>query len=86
MDREIPDLSCNAKREIEQMLTEMAANGERRKVKEIRKLIDKQDEELAPMERKLIEVWMQLAIMVFGRVTWYATNKMITRYLWGFLY
>ena len=82
MERDIqPDFGVNAKKEIEDLLDELAIKKEYKVRSEILKSINKQDEELAQMERQLLNVSMRLTVMCIGRTAWWIAGKMIYKYL-----
>ena len=71
----------NPKREIEEILDELAMKGELKERKEILKCIKKQDAELAHMERKLIDMSAMLVIMTVGALTRVFTSRMMNKYI-----
>ena len=80
MEREL-QLNANPKKEIEDMLDELAMKGEHKTRGEILKSIKKQDEELAYLERRLMDLSVMIIVMGVGAITRYITGKMILKYL-----
>ena len=80
MEREI-QFNANPKKEIEAMLDELAHKGEHKTRGEILKSIKKQDEELAQMERRLMDLTTSLVVMTIGALTRYVTARMINKYM-----
>ena len=71
----------NPKREIEEILDELAIKGELKERKEILKYISKQDPELANMERRLMDMSAMILIMTVGALTRVITNRMLNKYI-----
>ena len=71
----------NPKREIEEILDELALKGELKERKEILKYISKQDSELAGMERRLMDMSAMLLIMTVGALTRVLTTRMLNKYI-----
>ena len=71
----------NPKREIEEILDELAIKGELKERKEILKYISKQDPELANMERRLMDMSAMILIMTVGALTRVFTNRMLNKYI-----
>ena len=69
------------KREIEEILDDLALKGELKQRKEILKYIKKQDAELAHMERRLIDMSSMVVIMTVGALTRMITTRLINRYI-----
>ena len=71
----------NPKREIEEILDELAIKGELKERKEILKYISKQDPELANTERRLMDMSAMILIMTVGALTRVFTNRMLNKYI-----